>query len=321
MSDSESHSHSKVELSIVDIDSGYMSDQDTETNKKQNNKQRHISLIQTIGGVIGNILEWYDFAAYGYLAVELAYNFFPSTNNSIALLETYGSFAGAFFIRPIGGIFFGIFGDKKGRKFALQVSMSLMFICTFIMGCLPTYNQIGITATILMIILRLIQGFSVGGEIIGSILYLCESCNPSERGYYGALATVGSNAGLALGAWIVTIFHWILSEKQMLNWGWRLPFLLSFIIAIIGFITRFKITESLEFELEKKKNRNTLKNPFNKAILNHWKTIIFLVFVISPFCVSIYGIWLWLPHYYVNISNIASIVNASFFIWILICVG
>eukprot|EP01084_Bolivina_argentea_P068408 124521_1 len=257
MSDSESHSHSKVELSIVDIDSGYMSDQDTETNKKQNqtqnNKQRHISLIQTIGGVIGNILEWYDFAAYGYLAVELAYNFFPSTNNSIALLETYGSFAGAFFIRPIGGIFFGIFGDKKGRKFALQVSMSLMFICTFIMGCLPTYNQIGITATILMIILRLIQGFSVGGEIIGSILYLCESCNPSERGYYGALATVGSNAGLALGAWIVTIFHWILSEKQMLNWGWRLPFLLSFIIAIIGFITRFKITESLEFELEKKK--------------------------------------------------------------------
>eukprot|EP01084_Bolivina_argentea_P085704 154914_1 len=106
----------------------------------------------------------------------------------------------------------------------------------------------------------------------------------------------------------------------MLNWGCRLPFLLSFIIAIIGFITRFKITESLEFELEKK-NRNTLKNPFNKAILNHWKTIIFLVFVISPFCVSIYGIWLWLPHYYVNISNIASIVNASFFIWILICVG
>eukprot|EP01084_Bolivina_argentea_P287461 493268_1 len=284
--------------------------------------QKHVTWTQIIGGSIGNILEWYDFAVFGFLAQPIGTNFFPSESSTAELIQAYGVFAGAFIARPIGGIVFGILGDKMGRKLALQISMAMMFLSTFIMGCLPTYSSIGMVAPILLTILRLFQGLSVGGQLVGSMLFLVESSKVESRGFYGSLVMTTATIGTMSGAWVASIFEAILSDETMNKYGWRIPFLLSCVIGLIGFMSQYKMDDSHEFKYASKSHQ-IIRNPLNRAVCKYWREIMFITLIVAPWSSGFYICYLWLPthleHQITPTVEHAFIVNSFMFIWICIC--
>ena len=163
------------------------------------------------GGVVGNILEWYDFAVFGFFAPIIGSQFFPSDNPMAALIKTFGVFAAGYLMRPIGGIIFGHFGDKLGRKRALQLSVMMMAIPTTLIAFLPTHAQIGLLAPILLVLIRLIQGVSVGGELVGSISFITEIAPKNRRGFFGSFSVCSAVGGILLGSAVATISLFLLS--------------------------------------------------------------------------------------------------------------
>ena len=188
-----------------------------------------------LAAAIGNIVEWYDFGVYGLLAPVLASLFFPSADRIAALLGVYGGFAVGFAMRPIGAVLLGRIGDRRGRQFVLVVSVVLMGAATVAIAALPSYAAIGIWAPILLIIIRLFQGFSVGGEFVGSVTYLVETADNNRRGLAGSVANIGATIGmlLAAGAAALTQVHWPESSEL-----WRLPFLFGGLLAFVGYLLR-----------------------------------------------------------------------------------
>jgi MFS transporter, MHS family, proline/betaine transporter len=207
--------------------------------------------MNTAGGIIGNILEWYDFAVFGYFVPVIGAQFFPSEDKWASLLSAFGVFAAGYMMRPIGGIIFGHIGDKFGRKRALQLSVMMMAIPTMLVGFLPTFAQIGVTAAVLLVILRLIQGVSVGGELIGSITFVSEIAPEKHRGLLGSLSICSATAGVMLGSAVATIIHWIFTSQQIHNWAWRIPFIAGIIIGLVGIWMRRRMIESPDFEIDK----------------------------------------------------------------------
>jgi MHS family proline/betaine transporter-like MFS transporter len=204
--------------------------------------------IVVLAGVIGNVIEWYDFALFGYFAPLISTLFFPNENPLISLLETYGVFAAGFVMRPIGAAIFGYIGDRIGRRTELFLSVILMAIPTFAVGLLPDYGRIGLAAPILLISLRLIQGLSVGGEFTGSVTYVAETAPQHRRGFIASFANVGSMSGMLLGLAIVTALTQLLPEASLQTWGWRLPFLLGGILGLVGLYIRRNIPVSQIFQ-------------------------------------------------------------------------
>lgn len=187
-----------------------------------------------IAGGIGNMLEWFDFAAYGYFSAALGRNFFPSDNHYTSILSALAVFAAAFFMRPLGGILFGHVGDRYGRRKALVLSAGLMTVSTFAIGCLPTYETAGVLAPILLVTMRLAQGLSVGGEYTSSAIFLVESGDPKRRGLLGSVASMGACVGIMAGSLLGLLITTLLTADQVQQWGWRIPFLLG--LALGGFI-------------------------------------------------------------------------------------
>lgn len=183
--------------------------------------------LAIIAGMAGNMMEWYDFALYGVMAPTLGKLFFPQSNHLVSILSVFGVFAAGYIMRLGGGAFFGHLADHHGRRIALLVSATLMAITTSLVGFLPPYAVIGIGAPLLLVILRLIQGLSTGGEFITSITYLVENAPADRRGLIGTLAGSSACVGLLLGSAAATILFSIFTEKQVLDWAWRLPFLAS----------------------------------------------------------------------------------------------
>ena len=203
-------------------------------------------------------------------------------------------------MRPVGGLIFGIIGDKMGRKTTLQLSMIMMFVSTFILGCLPSYATIGIWAPIILTLLRLFQGISVGGQLVGSLLYIIESARPEKRGFYSALTIATSSSGEVLASWVVALLNTFLSSEQMSEWGWRIPFLSSILMAALGFISQKHMEPSREFVDAKETSSPTEMinvNPLQKALKYHWKTILMIVAVIIPWCCGGYLNYTFLPVY------------------------
>ena len=200
------------------------------------------------GGVIGNMLEWYDFAVFGFLAPVIGNNFFPSDNPLDSLLSAFGVFAAAFVARPLGGIFFGYVGDHFGRKKALQFSVLLMAVPTVLMGLLPTHAAIGTLAPILLVLLRLIQGLSVGGELIGSIAFVAETAPLKQRGYYSSWTFASSYTGMTLGSLSAVGLYAALGPQAVQDWGWRIPFLSGIVIALAAYWIRRELTETPIFK-------------------------------------------------------------------------
>ncbi|MDJ1169612.1 MFS transporter [Roseofilum sp. BLCC_M154] len=220
-----------------------------------------------LAGVVGNAIEWYDFALYGYLAPIISLLFFPHSNELVSLLETYGVFAAGFIMRPIGAGVFGYIGDRVSRRTELFISVILMAIPTFCLGLLPTYNQIGIAAPIILILLRLVQGLSVGGEFTGSITYLAETAPQTRRGFTTSFVSVGATTGFLLGLGIVTLLTHLLSDTTLYTWGWRLPFLFGGILGLMGLYIRTNLPDSQIFEEHQEERQVPLLNALRKSLL------------------------------------------------------
>ena len=194
-------------------------------------------------GLVGNVLEWYDFAVYGYLAPVLGDLFFPSDDPTASLLAAFGAFAAGFLMRPVGGILLGHIGDRFGRRRALTISVAMMAIPTFLMGLLPTALDIGVAAAVLVVIMRLVQGLAVGGEYVGSFAFLAERAPAGRKNFFASWSLVGGIFGTLLGSAVAAIFAGITDDDQMLDWGWRVPFLLSIVVALAAFLVRRGINE------------------------------------------------------------------------------
>ncbi|MBF0528602.1 MAG: MFS transporter, partial [Deltaproteobacteria bacterium] len=235
-------------------------------NNKLTGRNRLKSLKKNMfGGVVGNVLEWYDFAIFGFLAPLIGEKFFPSNDPLDSLLSAFSVFAAAYLVRPLGGILFGYIGDQFGRQKALQLSVMMMAVPTFLIGLLPTHAEIGSLAPVILVLLRLAQGLSVGGEYVGSIAFVAETAPVEQRGYFSSWTFSSCYGGMMLGSLSAVSLNAILGPQAMANWGWRLPFLSGIIIGIVGLWMRKELTETPVFE--KMKAEGTIGgNPLAEAV-------------------------------------------------------
>jgi MHS family proline/betaine transporter-like MFS transporter len=197
-----------------------------------------------VAAVIGNVLEWYDFSVYAFVAVIIAKKFFPAGNDSSALLATFAAFGIGFLARPLGGIVIGRIGDTRGRKAALVLTILLMAIGTTVIGLIPSYDTIGLAAPALLVLARLMQGFSAGGEWGGSTAFIVEWAPGGRRGYYGSFQQASVASGLLLGSAIALLMNTTFGAAAMEDWGWRVPFLLGAILGPVGIYLRRNIDET-----------------------------------------------------------------------------
>jgi MHS family shikimate/dehydroshikimate transporter-like MFS transporter len=206
---------------------------------------------------VGTVLEWYDFFLYG-TAAALVFDklfFSSSLSDTAATLASFATFGAGFFARPFGAALFGHFGDRVGRRNMLIISLTMMGLASAAIGLLPTYASIGLLAPILLVALRLVQGFGVGGEWGGAVLMVTEHAPDGKRGRYGAFVQFGVPAGLLLATLTFLLMDSITTEEQFLAWGWRIPFLLSIVLVVIGLFIRLKVVESPDFEAAKAKGK------------------------------------------------------------------
>jgi MHS family proline/betaine transporter-like MFS transporter len=197
-----------------------------------------------LAGAIGNVLEWYDFAVYGYFAASIGRAFFPKEDAVAQILAAFGIFAVGYLMRPIGGTVIGHIGDHYGRRAALTFSVTAMAIPTFLVGVLPGYSVLGIMAPIALTALRMVQGLSVGGEYTTSIVFMVEKAADGKRGIVGAVACCGAIAGILLGSATGALLAQLLSASALEHWGWRLPFLLGLVVGLAGYLLRRSVVEA-----------------------------------------------------------------------------
>jgi MFS transporter, MHS family, proline/betaine transporter len=197
-----------------------------------------------LASAIGNVLEWYDFGVYVFFASTIAHNFFPATNPTAALLSSFAVFGVGFLMRPLGGVIIGRFGDTHGRKAALLLTIMSMALGTVLVGVLPTYAAIGVAAPVLLVIARLIQGFSAGGEWGGSTAFMVEWAPQKHRGYYGSWQQASIALSLVLASGTGALLTSILGPAALATWGWRLPFLLGILLALVGLYLRTNVEET-----------------------------------------------------------------------------
>ncbi|TAL88692.1 MAG: MFS transporter [Candidimonas sp.] len=212
--------------------------------------------------LIGTTIEWYDFFLYGIIA-GLVFNklYFPSHDPAVGTMLAYATFGVGFIARPIGGIFFGHFGDRVGRKSMLVLTLGLMGVATFLIGVIPTYGSIGIWAPILLLLCRIVQGLGLGGEWGGAVLMTYEYAPEKKRGFYASLPQIGVGLGLCLGTGVTALLSNLLTDTQFFDWGWRLAFMLSAVLVFVGLYIRLTLQETPAFSKIKKDNAEA-KIPF-----------------------------------------------------------
>lgn len=208
----------------------------------------------TAAAAIGNFVEWFDFAVYGFLATIIAQNFFSQAPPQTALLQTFLVFAVAFALRPLGGVICGMLGDKYGRKRILSLTVLMMAGATTVIGLLPTYAHLGIMAPILLTLARCVQGFSAGGEYAGACAYVMEHAPPRKRAWYGSFITVSTFSAFAAAAAITFLLDFTLGQQQMREWGWRIPFLIAAPLGLVGIYLRVRMEETPAFRAARSEN-------------------------------------------------------------------
>ena len=225
--------------------------------------------------MIGTTIEWYDFFLYGS-AAALVFNklFFPDYDPLVGTMLAFATYALGFVARPVGGIVFGHFGDRIGRKRLLMLSLVLMGVATVLIGLLPTYSQIGVWAPIGLIALRLVQGFAVGGEWGGAVLMAAEHGDAKRRGFWASWPQAGVAAGSLLSAGMLAIMAAVMSEGEFLAWGWRVPFLLSAVLVIVGWYIRNRVSESPMFQKQLEAAEHPPKVPALDVIREQPKAIL-----------------------------------------------
>jgi MHS family proline/betaine transporter-like MFS transporter len=223
-------------------------------------------------GAIGNLLEWYDFAVYGYFAASIGRAFFPEQDKVAQVLAAFGVFAVGFMMRPIGGALFGHVGDRLGRSTALTLSVLAMAVPTFLIGVLPGYDVLGLAAPVLLILLRMLQGLSVGGEYTTSIIFLVERARPERRGVVGAVADLGAVSGILLGSATGAVLEWVMPAGAVAAWGWRIPFWIGLVVGIAGLVLRRGLDETSGGRMRQRSARPPLVATF----AHHWRVLAYL---------------------------------------------
>lgn len=205
---------------------------------------RQSAVRTAFAGLIGNILEWFDFAVFGFFSSAIGKQFFPGSSPAAQQLKAFAVFAVGFGARPFGSIVLGLVGDRIGRRALLTLSIALMGGATLLLGLLPTYERIGVAAPVLLVVLRLIQGFSLGGEFTGSMVYTTELASPALRGLVSSSTAAGTTLGFILGSACAALISSNLSPEDAASWGWRLPFIGSILFCLAGWLLRRGIEES-----------------------------------------------------------------------------
>jgi MHS family proline/betaine transporter-like MFS transporter len=240
-----------------------------------------------ISSGIANTFEWYDYALFGNFASLIGQKFFPETDSESAILNAFMVFAIGYLMRPLGGIFFGVVGDKFGRKTALSLSVICMSIPTAIIGILPTYEEIGSAASILMALMRMIQGLSMGGALTGSISFLIEHTSKKHRGLVGSIPMAGICVGILLGTVVSLVIRSIMSDYDFNSWGWRIPFLLGIFIMFAGFYI-VKHTEETPMYKQIQESGKVESAPIRTVFKNHLFDMIVSVMINSTGSVIFY---------------------------------
>lgn len=249
---------------------------------------------------MGNFVEWFDYAAYGYLAAVIAVVFFPATDKTTGLLAAFAVFAISFIVRPIGGIVWGHIGDRYGRRNALSLSILIMSGSTFCIAFLPTYAQVGMLAPLLLLLIRLVQGFSASGEYAGAAAFLAEYAPDRKRGFYTCLVPASTAAGLLFGSLFAAGLYSQLDSEQLHSWGWRLPFLLAAPLGLIGRYIRLHLEDTPKFrEMEKALEHKATKHraPIGELLGVHRKRVLVAIGVTCLNAVAFYLILSYMPTY------------------------
>ncbi|MGM7692497.1 MFS transporter [Staphylococcus saprophyticus] len=277
---------------------------------------------------IGNAIEWFDFGLYAQLAVILSANFFGNLPQEMQIVSTFAVFAFAFIVRPIGGIFFSHLGDKYGRKIVLSTTILLMAASTLMLGLLPTQDQIGIWAPILLLVVRMIQSFSTGGEYAGAMTYIAETAPDKTRGKLGSGLEIGTLAGNIMAAILAGLMYSLLSDQQMADWGWRIPFILAAPLGIIGIILRSSLDESPAYE-STLEEQEELEYSYLDIFKYYWKDVVVCFAGVSFLkCCQLYGTFLyaiilefnnqlrWNYGIHIEHHNHVSYDTSSIFLWL-----
>ncbi|MCO9051576.1 MFS transporter [Acinetobacter sp. UC24323] len=273
-----------------------------------------------IAAAIGNFITWFEYASYGFLAVILSNVFFPDTDKTTALLATFGAFGISFLMNPLGAFVFGQLGDKYGRKKILTTVILLMSGSTFAIGLLPSYAEIGLISPILMIILRMLQGFAAGGEPGGAATYLVESAKVGKKAHTVSYWHCSSYLANASAAAFILILTSIISTENLQAWGWRIPFLIAGLLGIVAYWIRTKMEDTAEFKALEEAN-DVCQAPVKEALKYHWKEILQTAGCMALQGAVFYFIFVYIQAYLVNelnltflqasISNVICLVTAS----------
>lgn len=256
----------------------------------------------TLAGIAGNVMEWYDFAVYGYFAPIIGRQFFPSDDPTASLLAAFGVFAAGFLMRPVGGLIFGYVGDRYGRKAALTASVLAMAIPTFLIGVLPSHAVWGVWATASLVALRMIQGVSVGGEYTTSVVFLVESAKPEQRGLAGSWSTVGATLGTLMGSAVGALVSTLCARDFIEAWGWRVPFLLGLVVGLSGLYIRRHLTEPAEAPKEKSEPGG----PIWEALRHHWRSMVAIAALNVLNAVGFYTAFVYLVTYFEKVSHLST---------------
>lgn len=249
---------------------------------------------------LGNAMEWFDFGVYSYIAFALSEVFFQDLPENMRLIATFATFAIAFLVRPIGGLFFGPLGDRVGRQKVLAATMIIMAISTFCIGLIPSYSTIGVIAPILLLVARLVQGFSTGGEYGGAATFIAEYSPDRQRGFMGSWLEFGTLGGYVLGAALVTGIASVMSHESLLDWGWRIPFFIAGPLGLIGLYLRLKLEETPAFQaLEEsgESQEEQTHTEFFKRLRGHWRELAVCVGLVLVFNVTDYMLLSYMPTY------------------------
>ena len=248
---------------------------------------------------LGNGIEWFDFGVYSYVAFALGKVFFPNADPSLQIITALATFSIPFIFRPLGGIFFGRLGDKYGRQKVLAATIILMTLSTACIGLIPSYASIGIWAPILLLIVKIAQGFSVGGEYVGAATFVAEYSPDRKRGFMGSWLDFGSIAGFVVGAGVVSFLHSFVGETAFLDWGWRLPFFLALPLGMIGLYLRNALEETPAYK-QYKNSDATKKVSFKEIFSKYRYNLLVCIGIVVCTDIAYYMLLTYLPSYFTH---------------------
>ncbi|MEU3979187.1 glycine betaine/L-proline transporter ProP [Streptomyces sp. NPDC026672] len=261
----------------------------------------------TKAAALGNAMEWYDFGVYSYLASTIGKVFFPSGNDTAQLLSSFATFAVAFLVRPVGGMVFGPLGDRLGRKRILSITMIMMAVGTLAIGLIPSHAAIGLWAPALLILFRMVQGFSTGGEYGGASTFIAEYAPDKRRGFFGSFLEFGTLAGYVGASGLVVILSTVLSDDQMLHWGWRIPFLVAAPLGLIGLYLRLRLDETPAFQkleggrIKASEAADAVETSaaadLGKIFTRYWRPLVLCLALVAAYNITDYMLLSYMPTY------------------------